>query len=60
VCDAVAPVPVAPSPQVQAYDAIVPSGSDDALALTDAERPLVVLVKLATGSWFGVMPLPSW
>jgi hypothetical protein len=55
---AVAPVPDAPSPKVHAYDASVPSGSDEPDASNDAARSETVDVNAAVGSWFGAAPSP--
>jgi hypothetical protein len=49
-CDAVAPVDVVLSPQFQAYDAIVPSGSDEPVPLTSATRLVVLVVNAAVGA----------
>jgi hypothetical protein len=55
VCVAVTPVPLAvPSPQVHAYDDIVPSGSDDAAAFTETFRYVTVAVNDATGGCGGL------
>jgi len=54
VCVPVTPVPVVPSPQVHAYDDIVPSGSDDPAALTETIRLFVVYVNDATGGCGGL------
>ena len=53
---AVAPVPVVPSPKLQAYETIVPSGSWDAVASNVTDCPAVGPegdeVNDATGVWF--------
>jgi hypothetical protein len=54
VCVAVTPVPVVPSPQAHAYNDIVPSGSDDAAALTATLRYVTVAVNDATGGCGGL------
>jgi len=54
-CVAVTPVPAAvPSPQFHEYDDIVPSGSDDAAALTATLRYVTVAVNDATGGCGGL------
>jgi hypothetical protein len=55
VCVAVTPVPAGvPSPQFHEYDAIVPSGSDDAAAFTETVRYVTVAVNDATGGCGGL------
>jgi hypothetical protein len=72
----VTPVPAFPSPYVQEYEAIAPSGSYDADAFMDTATPGCVVdaesVNEATGGWFegaettaervveAVAPLLSW
>src|SRR5216683_5912752 len=58
MCVALTPVPVAPSPKVQAYETMLPSGSLDPLPLNATWRGAVPLVGLAeataTGGWLGI------
>jgi hypothetical protein len=53
VCDAVAPEPVVPSPKFQAYEAMLPSESVDALASAVQLSPPQLAVKAAVG---GTLP----
>ena len=63
-----APVAVAPSPKSQAYEATVPSGSDEPAASTATTRSVGVAVNAATGGWLGavtvtccdVAAVPPW
>ena len=52
MCDAVAPVPEDPSPKSHAYEATVPSGSDDPEPSTFAVRSLTADVNDAVGGRF--------
>ena len=54
MCDAVVPVPVAPSPKSHATERTVPSGSVDAAASTATVRSSAVAVNRAVGAALGV------
>ena len=47
------PVPAVASPQFQAYDAIVPSASDEAVPLNVHTRSVQLFVNAAVGGLFG-------
>ena len=57
-CVGATPVPVLPSPKFQAYDATVPSESDDPLPLNETDDPTVPEYgpfTLAVGAVFGAL-----
>ncbi len=54
MCVGLAAVEVPPSPKVQAYDAMVPSGSLEPLELKALESPLTWEVNCAIGLTLGV------
>jgi hypothetical protein len=53
VCDGVVPVPVSPSPNCQAYEAIEPSASADAPPSNAHPSPPQSAANAAVGGWFG-------